>query len=269
MSGKQSPEEMWRAVLTGQVRGLRLMQSVFKRLPSEPRCKFCYAPFGRPGNLFIRLLGGRPSRLNRRLCTRCFKGAHKLPGGAEVEISALFADVRGSTGLAEHAAPGEFGQLLARFYGCAASAVDRWDGLVDKFVGDEAVALFIPGFAGKDHAARAVAAARDLLRDTGHLEVKPWIPVGIGVHTGVSFVGHIGEGDALDFTAVGDTVNTAARLTAAAGVGEILVSDAAASAAGLDTSGLEHRLLELRGREQTVGVWVQPATISSVEITAA
>jgi adenylate cyclase len=107
----------------------------------------------------------------------------KHPGGAEVEISAMFADVRGSTGLAEQRPPGEFGQLLTRFWGAAARVVDRWDGIVDKFVGDEAVALFIPGFAGEDHAARAVKAARELLMETGHGNSEPWIPVGIGVHT--------------------------------------------------------------------------------------
>lgn len=265
MSEKQSPEEMWRAILTGDMRGLKLTQSMFKRLPSEPRCKLCYAPFGNPGSFFMRALGGRPSPLNRRLCTWCIKSAHKYPGGAEVEISALFADVRGSTGLAEHAGPGEFGQLLARFYGTAARAVDRWDGVVDKFVGDEAVALFIPGFAGRDHATRAVSAARDLLHETGHHDGAPWIPVGIGIHTGVSFVGYVGEDDALDFTAVGDTVNIAARLTAAAGVGEILVSDEAAAAAKLDTSELDHHVLELRGREQTVGAWVQRATVGAID----
>ncbi len=258
---RKTPEQMWREILTGQVRGLKLMQSLFKRLPSEPRCKLCYAPFGKPGNLFIRVLGGRPSPLNRRLCTWCIASAHKHPGGAEVEISALFADVRGSTGLAEHIGASEFGQLLARFYGTAARAVDRSDGVVDKFVGDEVVALFIPGFAGRDHASRAIAAARELLHETGHHGEAPWIPLGIGIHTGVSFVGYVGEGDALDFTAVGDTVNTAARLTAAAGPGEIVISDEAAAAAQLDTAGLEHRVLELRGREQTVGAWIEPAAV--------
>ncbi|MEO8289716.1 MAG: adenylate/guanylate cyclase domain-containing protein [Gaiellaceae bacterium] len=265
---KKTPEEVWRATLMGEVAGLRLFQQVFKKIPSEPRCKLCYAPFGRPGNLVLRVLGGKPSPMNRRLCTMCTKSAHKHPGGAEVEISALFADVRGSTGLAERASAGDFGQLLARFWGTAARVVDRWDGVVDKFVGDEAVALFIPGFAGKDHAARAVSTARDLLAETGHGDGEPWIPIGVGVHTGVSYVGFLGEGDALDFTAVGDTVNTAARLTAAARTGEIVISAASATAAGLDTSGLEQRTLELRGREQTVEAWVQRA-MSSVATTAA
>jgi adenylate cyclase len=263
MARKQSPEEMWHEVLTGQVSGLHRFRRVFKRLPSEPRCKLCYAPFGKPGSALIRLAGGKRALLNRRLCALCVKGAAKHPGGAEVEISALFADVRGSTALAERAQPGEFGQLLARFYGQATRVVDRQDGLVDKFVGDEAVALFIPGFAGPDHAARAIAAAHELLEATGHGEAEPWLPLGIGIHTGVSFVGFVGEGDALDFTAVGDTVNTAAHLCKAAATGEVLVSEEAAAAAGIDTSGLEHRLLELRGREQAVGAWVQPLAVTA------
>jgi adenylate cyclase len=263
MARTQSPAEVWREALTGEMAGLKRIQRIFKRIPSDPRCKLCYAPFGKPGNLLVRLLGGKPARFNRRLCSLCIKSAHKHPGGTEVEISALFADVRGSTALAERSQPGEYGQLLARFYGRTARVVDRWDGLVDKFVGDEAVALFIPGLAGEDHAAHAVAAARELLEETGHGEAEPWLPVGIGIHTGVSYVGWVGEDDALDFTAVGDTVNTAARLCKAAGPGEVLVSEAAAAAAALDTSALEHRILELRGREEAVGAWVQPLEAST------
>lgn len=266
--GEPYTTEEWRKVLMGEVPGLRRFQTIFKKIPSEPRCKLCYAPFGRPGSVLLKVMGWKPSPLNRRLCTICMKSAHEHPGGAEVEISAMFADVRGSTGLAEKLSPGEFGQLLTRYWGTAARVIDRWDGIVDKFVGDEAVALFIPGFAGTDHAARAVNTAQDLLAETGHGTGEPWIPVGIGIHTGVSYVGYIGEGDALDFTALGDMVNTTARLTSMAGAGEVMVSDATARAAGLDTSGLERRTLELRGREQAVDAWVQPA-MSSVETTAA
>jgi adenylate cyclase len=258
MAKKQSPEEAWRDLLTGQVPGLNRVRRIFKRLPSEPRCKLCFAPFGKPGSAIVRLIGGKRALLNRRLCSLCVKAAHKHPGGAEVEITVLFADVRGSTALAERSQPGEFGQLLARFYGQTARVVDRLDGLVDKFVGDEAVALFIPGFAGPDHAARAITAAHDLLEATGHAEAEPWLPVGIGIHTGVSYVGWVGEDDALDFTAVGDTVNTASRLCKMAGPGEVMISEEAAAAAEIDTSGLEHRLLDLRGREQAVGAWVRP-----------
>jgi adenylate cyclase len=118
------------------------------------------------------------------------------------------------------------------------------------------VALFIPGFAGSDHRADAIATARGLLEQTGNDGPEPWIPVGVGVHTGKSFVGSVGEGDARDFTALGDTINTGARLTELAGAGEILISAEAATAGGLETTGLERRMLDLRGREQRVDAWV-------------
>jgi adenylate cyclase len=204
----------------------------------------------------MRAIAYGPSSLNRRLCKWCIRALHKHPGGAEIDISVLFADVRGSTAIAERMPAEEFSRLIARFYGAAAEAIDEWDGIVDKFVGDSAVALFIPGFAGSDHAADAIAAARGLLQQTSNGGPEPWIPIGVGVHTGKSFVGTVGEGDARDFTALGDTVNTAARLTGLAGPGEILVSAEAAAAGGLETNGLERRTLELRGREQSVDAWV-------------
>ena len=81
-------------------------------------------------------------------------------------------------------------------------------------------------------------------------------PVGAAVYTGVAYVGSVGEHDACDFTAVGDTVNTTARLASAAGPGELLVSTAAARAAGLETADLESRRRALRGREEAVEAWV-------------
>jgi adenylate cyclase len=254
-----SGDEEWRRILTGEARGRicwnpklrRLMRSV----PSEPRCKLCDTPFGRPGSLLFRLVGFGPSRLNRRLCGGCIRALEKRPGGAEVELSLLFVDVRGSTALAEQTSAGEFSRLMAGFYGLAAAAIDRWDGIVDKFVGDQVVALFIPRFAGCDHAARAVAAARELVGVVGRDEDGSSLPLGAAVHTGTAYVGTVGEGDAWDFTALGDAVNTAARLAAEATTGEILVSAAAAAAAGLDTAGLETRRLSLRGRAEHVDVW--------------
>jgi adenylate cyclase len=153
----------------------------------------------------------------------------------------------------------EFSRLISRFYGTAARVVDNWNGLVDKFVGDEVVAMFVPGFAGLDHASRAVDAARELMRETGNDGTEPWVPIGAGVHTGVAFVGRVGEGDACDFTAVGDAVNTTSRLASAAARGEIIVSRAAAEAAGIDSGGLETRTLELRGRGETVDAVVATA----------
>src|SRR5262245_63344794 len=111
------------------------MRKFSRSLPSDPRCKLCDTPFGPPGNV-MRFVGFGPSRLNRRICSGCIHALQKRPGGAEVELSFLFADVRRSTSLAEGMGAEEFSQLMARFYGAAAAAVDERDGIVDKFVGD-------------------------------------------------------------------------------------------------------------------------------------
>jgi len=263
---KPSVEEMWRRMLTGDVPRLQRIRKIWGALPSPPRCKLCNAPFRGPGGALMRVVGYGPSPLNRRLCKWCIRTIGKHPGGAEVELSVLFADVRGSTTIAERMPPEEFSKLLARFYGAAAEVIDDRDGIVDKFVGDGVLALFIPGFAGPEHASAAIAAARSLLERTGGDGPSPWIPVGAGVHTGTSFVGSVGEGDARDFTALGDTVNAASRLTGLAGAGEILISAEAAAAAGLDTSGLERRTLDLRGRDESLDAWVVsgPAVASAV-----
>jgi adenylate cyclase len=251
--------EVWRAVLMGEAAGLERTKKLVSWIPSSPRCKLCLAPLKAPGSIVLKPFGFGPSSLNRRLCRACFKQVDKMPGGAEVELSLLFADVRGSTGLAERMPSQEFSRLISRFYGAAGRVVDNWNGLIDKFVGDEVVALFIPGFAGEDHASRAVEAARELLRETGNDGTEPWIPVGAGVHTGVAFVGSVGEGDDCDFTAVGDAVNTAARLASSAAAGEVLVSRATVEASGLDSAGLEPRTLTLRGRDETVDAVVATA----------
>src|SRR3954463_8928706 len=158
MEGQQENEE-WRRIWNGEIRGLRTFQRILKKIPSEPSCKLCYAPFGKPGKLVIRVFGGKPSPLKRRLCTWCIKSAHKHPGGAEVEISALFADIRGSTGLAEQLPPSEFGQLLTRFWGTAARVVDRLDGIADKFVGDEASFSWRPDTAAAIRGCRSGSAS--------------------------------------------------------------------------------------------------------------
>ena len=127
-------------------------------------------------------------------------------GGAEIEISLLFADIRGSTGLGERLRPAAFSALLHSFYRLAAESIIDNDGVVDKFVGDEAIGLFIPAYSGPDHARKAVAAARTLLERAGRSDASSEgpIPVGAGVHIGIAFVGTVGSSEEIsDFTALG------------------------------------------------------------------
>jgi adenylate cyclase len=232
----------------------RRVRRLFQRIPHGPRCKICAAPFGGPGAPFMRAIGKRPSDTNPAMCNSCFVHLSKHHGGAEIEASFMFADIRGSTTLAERMSPTEFRALLDRFYVAAAAAVFDHDGGVDKFVGDEIVAFFFPLMTGDRHAAKAVEAATALLRATGHEEPGgPWVPVGAGVATGKAWVGAVGDGRRMDVTALGDPVNTTARLAAVAGAGEVLVTVEAAEAAGLDRA-LEPRDLELKGKRSPTRV---------------
>jgi adenylate cyclase len=205
----------------------------------------------------MRMTGRQRSRFNPQFCVKCQQFEH--PGGAEVALTMIFADVRGSTELAESMSPSEFTRLINRFYVVATDILVRSDGLVDRLMGDEVVGLFVPGFAGPTHPRRAIDAAKALLVATGHAHPGgPWVPVGIGINTGTAFVGVVGGdgGSPQDFTALGDNVNITARLAAQAGVGEILISEATAAAAGLPLRHVEHRDLQLKGKSAPVGTHV-------------
>jgi adenylate cyclase len=181
--------------------------------------------------------------------------ANKYPGGTELEISMLFVDVRGSTSLAEQMTAKDFGQLMNRFYKVATDVLIRTDAIIDKFVGDQVIGLYLPIFTGPDHARPALIAARELLVATGHTqEDGPWLPIGIGVHTGPAFVGTVSgaEDSVTDITALGDNVNVAARLASMAAPGEALISEIAYAAGGADLGELERRQLDLKGRSDPV-----------------
>jgi adenylate cyclase len=247
-------EAFWRDYLTRGDSVERRMRIVFNRIPTDPRCRLCAAPFAGVGGRLMGAVGRRPSNQNARMCETCFRFVATHHGGAEIECSLLFADIRGSTTLAESMSAGEFRVLLDRFYTVATKVVFDREGTVDKFVGDELVAMFFPLMSGDRHAAQAIDAARALLTETGHGSATgPWVPVGAGVHTAVTWFGAVGQGQRVELTAVGDPVNTTARLASLAAAGEILVTTAAAEAARLDP-GLEGRELELKGKQATTEV---------------
>lgn len=186
----------------------------------------------------------------------------EYPGGTEVELSMLFVDVRGSTSLAEKMSASNYSRLMNRFYKAATDVLIRTDAFIDQFVGDEAIGLYFPLFTGPNHARAAVLGAQELLRAMGYGGRQgPWIPVGVGVHTGIVFFGTISgsEGSVTDLAALGDNVNTTARIASKAGSGEALISEAAYSAAGVDLGALEQRQLELKGKSESISVRVYQA----------
>jgi len=231
----------------------------FRALPTEPRCQICYIPFGGVGGfLSRRLLDVKPSQLNPHMCNLCERFAERFLGGVEMEVSILFADIRGSTPLAEKLPAIEYSRLIRRFYQAGTKALYANNALIEKFIGDGLTAFFIPAFAGHNHAHAAIEAGKAILRATGHVKgQKPWIPVGVGVNTGIAYIGSMKmEGGRTDITILGDTVNTAARICSEAAAGELLVSRNAQAAAGLAFDGHELRTLNLKGKQEKVDAWV-------------
>jgi adenylate cyclase len=235
----------------------RRLRRMWRAIPSAPRCKMCNSPFGAPGGPVLRLVGKGRWPGNPKYCAGCFRELYRKRTGAEIKCSLLFADIRGSTSLAESMHATEFRTLLDRFYATATAVLVEHEAIVDKYVGDEVIGIFIPALTGGDHAREAIDSGLALLRATGHETEAPWAPLGIGINTGEAFVGVVGTADHLEFTALGDNVNVSARLASAAGRGEILVTEATARAAGLASrASHERRHLDLRGRSEATEVFV-------------
>ena len=261
-AGTLESEEFWRRFLEeGGDTWKGVGRHILGHIPSDPRCRMCGSPFHGPGAPLMRVIGKRQSDSNPNWCTSCFDFMAKHHGGAEINGAMLFADIRGSTTLAEGMTAGEYGHLLNRYFAVATSTVFKHDGIVNKFVGDELVAFFVPLLTGERFVHRAIAAAQDLLRATGHEDPGgPWVPVGAGVHAGRAWFGIVGEGSHIELTAVGDTVNIAARLASYAGAGEVLVSADAAAASDLDPA-LPRQTLDLKGKSsgtEVVSVRIAP-----------
>src|SRR5215212_4903140 len=125
------------------------LRRLFRMLPHDPRCKFCNAPFHGVGATIVRALFGKQrSVLNPRFCNMCEVASRQFPGGAEVEMSMLFVDVRGSTALSETMTPTAFSRLISRFYTQATRTIIEQDGLVQSLAGDAVAACWGGVFAG-------------------------------------------------------------------------------------------------------------------------
>lgn len=254
---RATDDQFARKLLAGEMNaGMRFGRRFLSHLPTSPRCKLCAAPFKGAFGPVMRAIGLGPWPNNPKYCKACLSDLVKHQGGAEIECSLLFADVRESTQLAESMRPAEFRGLMSRFFATATAVLVEHDAIVDKYVGDEVIGIFVPLLTGERHAARAVAAGTDLLKAVRGEGAEAWLPVGVGVHTGVAYVGTVGEGEMVDLTAMGDPVNVTARLASAAGAGELLVSLDSARAAGLDATSLEHRSLALKGKSTSTEVVV-------------
>jgi adenylate cyclase len=233
-----------------------------RRLPAAPRCRLCLIPFAGAG----RLLRVRPSRKNPNFCMGCFEMA---PLGAhDMEVGVLFADIRGFTSWCEGQAAEVVERALNRFYAVSTGVLAERDAIIDKLIGDEVMGLFLTAFPSLKVTACEVMvqSAEDVLR---RLEVGDRaLPVGIGLSFGVARVGNLGDGPVKDFTAVGDVVNTAARLQSHASPGQIVMSEAVYQRVSDQYPGAAPVTLDLKGKSGGVRAHVLNVTSQTMVGTA-
>jgi adenylate cyclase len=239
----------WLKILTQGHKPVVWLRSVMRHMPTDPRCKVCSSPFAGLGGKVTGIFGFKPSRKNPNICGQCIDSMD--PGGALVDIGVLFVDMRGSTAMGERMGAGQFAQVLNRFYHMATDVLLDHDAIIDKLIGDEVMALFIPGITGPEYRRKTCDAGLELIRAVQRdSTIRDGLAFGVGVHSGPAFVGNVGGGGVVDFTALGDTVNTAARLQALAQPGELVVSEELCrSASGARLEG-DCRTVELRGKSE-------------------
>jgi len=263
---KMLADELWYWYLTGEhkhgfpknyERLKYFNRSIYGILPGDPRCFECNLPLSGSGARIISPLGLRASIFSPQLCGWCESSIRKMEGGAEIELTMLFADVRGSTSLAEAIGINEFTQMIQRFYKVATDVILKDKGMVNRLMGDQVIGLFVPRFSGSNHAEAAIDAAKDLLLATGHQDDQgPWAPVGVGIHTGPAYVGTVGHGEGVNEIAVlGSAANLSARLSSEAKQGEVLISQDALVCAKHSGEGMQRQELALKGISDSIQVY--------------
>ena len=199
-------------------------------------------PLRGPLSAPFRVFGIRPSRMNPNMCTICEMAFSKVMKARAVTIDAtvMFADLRGYTALTETIEQEALSSVLGAFYDDCAAAIWRYDGILNKTIGDAVLAIFNFPVRQSDHALQAVLAAREiqrsfagrqaqLLRAMGRSDIE--LGIGIGIDSGETNFGEFGTSHR-DLTAIGTVVNRAARVQAAAKAGQILVTQSVRDRAG-------------------------------------
>ena len=180
-------------------------------------------------------------------------------GGDRQEVTCIFADIRGFTNFSEHLDPVVLLDVLNRYLGAAAEAVLVQEGTLDKFLGDAVMAIFNAPYQQDDHTMRAVRAALQMRSDilALHQVMEPQyrLSFGIAINVGEAVVGLVGTKNRLDYTAIGDTINTTKRIQENAKAGQVLISDAAYDRVKKFIKATAQEPMKVKGRTQPVQVY--------------
>jgi adenylate cyclase len=216
-----------------------------------------------PFSPLFRAFGIKKSKMHPNLCTSCESNFARLMKQKQIPVSTtiLFADIRGYTDLSQQVDAAKLNELLNSFYDRCSAAIWERDGIVNKFIGDAVLAIFNFPLIRKEHVENAVSAAVQLQKDCQHLKEEtglsdiPTLGVGIGIHTGESYMGEVGT-TYKDFTAIGPVVNLTSRLQGAARIGEIMVTEDVFSEVKDRFPKAQKRTLTLKGLNSPVDGYV-------------
>lgn len=240
-------EELWRQVFAVGAADLLDQRTFHSRLPGPPRCRLCKVPFGSVGGFVLRWRGKRQAKRNPHYCSACDTFLENNPGGAEVPMAILYADIRNSTEFVRAHSPTEVSRRVNQFLDVATNAITDEDGFLLAFYGDCVVANWPPGFSGPDYVDKALRSAKALAKASREAD----IPVGIGLHSAEAYMCSVqaAQGSFRDVSVFGEAINLVARLSDAAGAGEVLLSHEAALATGINGPWLS---LSLKGFDAPV-----------------
>jgi len=181
-------------------------------------------------------------------------------GGERRDVTILYTDVRGFTSMSERLPAEEVVQLLNEHFNVLTHVAFKHKGTVDKFIGDAVMVIFGAPIKQKDHAMRAVECGIEMQKAVAELNQKlakrgKHIHIGVSINSGEAIIGNIGSDQFLDYTAIGDTVNTASRMQSAAGAGEVVISPSTLSRVKGSVKVMKKEIIRVKGKEKPLTVY--------------
>lgn len=234
-------EELWHTIFAEGHPDLKKQHWMHRLLPRDPRCRMCFAPFEGVGGWWLGRRGKARSSRNPHYCAACDGFLETFPGGAEVDMSLLFVDIRNSTAYAQGHEAAEVQRRVTAFLNTATEIITDHDGFIMAFYGDCVVAVWPPGFAGPEHAEKALAAAKALIKPGTMPGGDTPVEVGVGLHKGKVYIGTVEAAKGLfrDVSIFGTEVILCARLASEAKAGHALASVATAASGAAEARTLK------------------------------
>jgi len=202
--------------------------------------------------------------VSKNIVTKVIKDTDEIElGGEKAEITVLFADIRGFTGISEDLPPEIVTDLLNEYFRVMLPVIEKYNGVLNKFMGDAILAIFGDPIKDDKHPENAIRCADEMIKEVFKIrerwkkEGKPKIDIGIGINTGIAFIGNVGTQERLEYTVIGDTVNVANRIEAQNKIynTKLLISETTYQRVKDFVDTIKISSVEIRGREKLINIY--------------